>query len=121
MIPSTWAPHRRADDGEVVGYLAPVDEEASASGRYVPMSLLGHPLADPADEWEAVEVLERTGLSMLADQWRYTADGTEIRVRIVSVTPSHVVLKHEDFGDMSHDYGRNFTLALPAGDVLRRA
>jgi hypothetical protein len=120
MIPSTWAPHRRADDGEVVGYLAPADAAVSAE-RYVPMSLLGHPLADAADESEAVEVLERTGLSMLAEQWRYTSHGAEIRVRIVSVTPSHVVLKHEDFGDMSHDYGGNFTVALPAGDVLRRA
>ena len=86
----------------------------------VPMSLLGHPLSDATDEWEAAEVLERTGLSMLADQWRYTVDGAEIRVRIVSVTPSHVVLTHEDFGDMSHDYGAQMTLALPAGDVLQR-
>jgi hypothetical protein len=120
MIPSTWAPHRRADDGEVVGYLAPA-EGMTDSDLVVPMSLLGHPLGDPADEGEAADVLERTGLSMLADQWRYSADGAEIRVRIVSVTPSHVVLKHEDFGDMSHDYGRSFTLALPVGDVLRRA
>jgi hypothetical protein len=121
MIPSSWAPHRRADDGEVVGYLAPAEDVTDSPGLVVPMSLLGHPLGDAADEWEAADVLERAGLSMLADQWRYTAEGAEIRVRIVSVTPSHVVLKHEDFGDMSHDYGRNFTLALPAGDALRRS
>jgi hypothetical protein len=120
MIPSTWSPHRRADDGEVVGYLAPAGD-APSPGQYVPMSLLGHALGEAVDEWEAVEVLERSGLSMLADQWRYTSDGAEIRVRIVSVTPAHVVLKHEDFGDMSHDYGRNITVPLPAGNDLRRA
>lgn len=118
MIPSTWTPHRRADDGEVVGYLAPVDDDPDL---HVPMSLLGHPLAEAGDEWAAAEVLERTGLSMLAEQWRCTVDGAEVRVRIVSVSPSHAVLKHEDFGDMSHDYGAQMTLALPAGDALRRA
>ena len=93
MIPSTWTPHRRADDGEVVGYLAPASE-----GLVVPMSLLGHAL----------------------DAWRYVGDGDDLRVRIVHVTASHVVLKHEDFGDMSHRYGENFSLPLPAGDVLQR-
>lgn len=114
MIPSTWTAHRRADDGEVVGYLAPAGD-----GLVVPMSLLGHELADACDEHTAVDVLESAGLSMLAEAWRYVGDGADLRVRIVQVTPSHVVLKHEDFGDMSHDYGENFSLPLPAGDALQ--
>jgi hypothetical protein len=115
MIPSTWTPHRRADDGEVVGYLAP-----AADDLVVPMSLLGHALDEACDEHTAVDVLESAGLSMLAEAWRYVGDGADLRVRIVQVTPSHVVLKHEDFGDMSHDYGENFSLSLPAGDALQR-
>ena len=115
MIPSTWTPHRRADDGEVVGYLASASE-----GLVVPMSLLGHALDEACDEHTATEVLESTGLSMLADAWRYVGDGDDLRVRIVHVTASHVLLKHEDFGDMSHRYGENFSLPLPAGDVLQR-
>jgi hypothetical protein len=116
MIPSTWTPHRRADDGEVVGYLAPASD-----GLVVPMSLLGHALDEPCDEHTAAEVLESAGLSMLAEAWRYVGDGTDLRVRIVQVTAAHVVLKHEDFGDMSHRYGENFSLPLPVGDVLQRA
>jgi hypothetical protein len=115
MIPSTWTPHRRADDGEVVGYLAPAGD-----GLVVPMSLLGHTLDEPSDEHSATEVLEAAGLSMLAEAWRYVGDGADLRVRIVQVTASQVVLKHEDFGDMSHDYGDNFSVPLPAADVLQR-
>ncbi len=116
MIPSIWTPHRRADDGEVVGYLAPASD-----GLVVPMSLLGHALGEACDEHTAADVLESAGLSMLAEAWRYVGGGEDLRVRIVQVTASHVVLKHEDFGDMSHDYGANFSVPLPAGDALQRA
>ena len=115
MIPSTWTPHRRGDHGVVVGYHAPPPE-----GRVVPQCQRGHARGGAGDEHTATEVLESTGLSMLADAWRYVGDGDDLRVRIVHVTASHVVLKHEDFGDMSHRYGENFSLPLPAGDVLQR-
>lgn len=62
MIPADWIPVHR-DDGELVGYLR-------AAGELVePLTLLGTPLGTPSDEDSAREVLDATGLAVLADRW----------------------------------------------------
>ena len=70
MIPTHWTPYRRVDDGEVVGYLAPGEGD-----MHVPTSLLGHPLGVAMEREDATELLERTGLALLADKWRLDREG----------------------------------------------
>ncbi len=58
-----WVEHRREDDGELVGFLAPTGDGFTA------MTVFGSPLADPAERVEAERVLDTSGLSYLADRW----------------------------------------------------
>jgi hypothetical protein len=113
VIPSDWYPYRRSDDGELLGWIRPHGEE------FVPVTLLGHDLAEPSDWLQAEERLEARGLSWLAEPWTFTsADHGDIRVRIVDVRPDGIRIKTEDYGaiDVPVSY---FELPFPAPTTLR--
>lgn len=115
MIPADWTPHRRPDDGELVGWIRPEGEE------WVAVSLLGREVTGPVDWLEAEEALERIGLSWLAGIWMLDGVGDRpLRVRLVEVTPEHVVVQTDDFGAIDVPVDR-FELPWPAPDALRPA
>lgn len=92
MIPSTWLPYYREDDGELIGYLQPV------GALWRPMTLFGYAMAEPMAERWAGEVLSEAGLAYLAEAWLYTAaDGTESRMSITELTADQVTLVPREF------------------------
>jgi hypothetical protein len=92
MIPSTWVPHYRAGDGELVGYLDGADPTVT------PRTLFGYPLAEGCSPADAVRVLENRGLACLGDRW-------------------DLVLVETEYGYYGPDSPRH-TLAAPTGDRL---
>ncbi|MBT2586811.1 hypothetical protein [Arthrobacter sp. ISL-95] len=92
-----WIEHRRADDGEHVGWMKPMDD------GFVALDLLGRPRTDVVDWLSAEEILDELGLRYLADPYELMLDddGGWLRVRIAEVTPSVVRVKKEDWGDMT--------------------
>ena len=109
-----WIEHRRADDGEHVGWMKPIDD------GFVAVDLLGRPRTDVVDWLSAEETLDDLGLSYLADPHElWLDDGGWLRVRIAEVTPSVVRVKKEDWGDMTAPQ-IYFTVSLPVTeDQLR--
>jgi hypothetical protein len=118
VIPETWIEHRRVEDNELLGYLRPVD---GGPGRYVPVTIFGYALGDPADEDGARKTLESVGLSYLADRWWLTLDGRAepISVQIVEASPDRLLVKNVDFG-YEGDIGTTFPLEVPEAGRLRR-
>lgn len=55
--------HRRAEDGERVGYLA------AAGNRVVPLTLIGTPMAEPMTADAAEALLDERGLAILNERW----------------------------------------------------
>lgn len=116
---STWTPHRR-DDGELLGWIRPEGE------AWVAVDVLGRP-ASTATEWlDAETALEQRGIAWLADPWMLEGEGERpLQVRIVEVTPDEegrpgrIVVKVDDFGDMSRPATARFVLAWPVPDRLR--
>lgn len=116
---STWTPHRR-DDGELLGWIRPEGE------AWVAVDVLGRP-ASRATEWlDAETALEQRGIAWLADPWMLEGEGERpLQVRIVEVTPDEegrpgrIVVKVDDFGDMSRPATARFVLAWPVPDRLR--
>ena len=93
MLPADWTPHRRPDDRELVGWIRPEGD------LWVPVSLLGHDVTEPAEWLDAEEALESLGLSWLAEVWMLERpDAAPLRVKLVEVTPERVVVKTDDFG-----------------------
>jgi hypothetical protein len=91
-----WIEHRRADDGEHVGWMKPVND------GFVAIDMLGRPRTDVVDWLSAEETLDELGLRYLADPHELLLDdGDWLRVRIAEVTPSVVRVKKEDWGDMT--------------------
>ncbi|MGA9746543.1 MAG: hypothetical protein WBQ50_03705, partial [Nocardioides sp.] len=86
---------------------------------HVPTSLLGHPLGVAMEREDATELLERTGLALLADKWRLDREGADLLVEVVQVSPVEVVVRSVDFGDAFATYGTTYTLAVPVGAELR--
>ncbi|MGO4587856.1 hypothetical protein [Paenarthrobacter sp. 2TAF44] len=109
-----WIEHRRAEDGEHVGWVKPVND------GFVAMDLLGRPRTDVVDWLSAEEILDDLGLRYLADPHELRLDdGDWLRVRIAEVTPSVVRVKKEDWGDMTAPQVY-FTVSLPVTeDQLR--
>ena len=66
MIPTGWDVVRRPDDGELVGYLAPVPE---AGDLVVPTTLAGTPAGPAGVPAESAALLVRSGLAQLARRW----------------------------------------------------
>lgn len=93
MIPSSWIPHRRSHDDELVGYLMPQGEAV------VPVTLFGYPLAEATDATQARSLLESSGLSCLAEPWLLRLDdGEVVRVRIREARADRLVVIPDDFG-----------------------
>lgn len=69
MIHEDWLPHRRAQDGELAGYLVPA---AGAPGRFAPVTIIGtiiEPETGPLPEAEARALVEARGLEELHGRW----------------------------------------------------
>lgn len=112
MIPTDWTPHRR-DDGELVGWIRPDGEEWTA------VDVLGRVAAASVDWLDAEAALEARGLAFLAEPWMLERDSAPpLRVRLVEVTPERIVVKAEDYGDVTHAAER-FVLSWPIPPQLR--
>lgn len=75
---------------------------------------------------DAEAALEEHGIGWLADVWMLEVeDGRPLRVRIVEVTPDDgdvpgcIVVKAEDFGDVSRPSAQRFVLSWPLPGTLR--
>ena len=102
-----WIEHRREDDGEPVGFLAPTGD------RFIPMTVFGAALAEPSDRVGAEDALDASGLSYLADRWRLQVDEqTHTEVEIVEASPERVVVQNVDIGS-GLDHGHRFALTAP--------
>ena len=114
-----WTPHRR-DDGELLGWIHPDGDD------WVAVDVLGRPASD-ATEWLDAEVaLEERGIAWLADPWMLEGEGERpLRVRILEVTPDEerapgrIVVKIDDFGDMTRPATAQFVLPWPIPERLR--
>ncbi|WP_029151117.1 hypothetical protein [Microbacterium indicum] len=98
MDTSDWIPHRRAVDGELVGWARP------DGGGFVVVDILGADVTGVVEWAEAEEALDALSLAWLADAWVLERGGERVRVRIVEVAPGtppgsgRVRLKTEDYG-----------------------
>ncbi len=111
-MPGDWTPHRR-DDGELVGWIRPAGEEWAA------IDVLGREVVTSVDWLDAETALEERGLAFLADPWMLERDGqAPLRVRLLEVTPARIVVKAEDYGDVSRGSER-ITLPWPLPARLR--
>ncbi|WP_164234671.1 hypothetical protein [Microbacterium hydrocarbonoxydans] len=114
-----WTPHRR-DDGELLGWIHPHDED------WVAVDVLGRTVSEPTDWLDAEEALDLHGLAWLAEPWMLEGEADRpLRVRILEVTPDEegapgrIVVKIDDFGDMSRPATAQFTLPWPIPGSLR--
>ncbi|TCK22542.1 hypothetical protein [Pseudonocardia endophytica] len=117
MIPTEWQGHRRASDGELVGYLVPGDGQT-----WTPVTVFGLAVDDALDRDDAERRLDEVGLSHLADRWLLERPGRPepIVVRIVEADPSVLRVASVDFG-ADVEYGTVFALDVPVDGTLRRA
>ena len=88
--------HRRSDDGERVGWIAPADD------GFVAIDLLGRPRTGVVEWMRAEETLDELGIGYLADPYEVRLDdGSWLRVRIAEVSPTGIRVKKDDGGDMT--------------------
>ncbi|MEO7123243.1 MAG: hypothetical protein ABI400_09060 [Lacisediminihabitans sp.] len=112
MVHSDWIEHRRGD-GELVGWMSPRGE------KFVPIDLFGRPLTDAVDWLPAEETLEAVGIGYLADAYELKLDdGHWLRVRVIEVSTERIVVKKDDWGDMSAPQ-LSYTLPWPIPETLR--
>lgn len=110
-----WIEHRRADDGERVGWMKPVDE------GFVAIDLLGRRRSSVVDWMLAEQTLDALGLGYLADPHELKLDdGSWLRVRIAEVSPDAIRVKKEDWGDINATQ-TYFTLSFPVTEDQLRA
>lgn len=109
-----WIEHRRADDGERVGWMKPVDD------GFVAIDLLGRRRTDVVDWFHAEETLDRLGLGYLADPYELRReDRSWLRVRIAEVSPEVIRVKKDDWGDMTAPQ-LYFTVSFPVSEEQLR-
>lgn len=118
MIPTDWTAVHRDDDNELLGYLAPTIDEGQ---HVIPTTVFGHALAEPSHPADAVEVLESTGLSYLAERWELLIEcrPEPITVQIVEASPASVTVQSVDYG-YEGGYGTRFMLETPTDNRLQR-
>ncbi|MFT4245312.1 MAG: hypothetical protein QM571_02155 [Micrococcaceae bacterium] len=110
-IPESWIPHKRTDK-ELLGWITPEGE------NFIVIDLLGRK-SEPLDWVSAEEYLEELGLSYLAEPFKYQISSDNwIRVRIVEVSTKEIVIKAEDYGDVTADTEK-YRLPFPITNVLR--
>lgn len=114
-----WTPHRR-DDGELLGWIHPDGE------HWVAVDVLGRPASGPTEWLDAEVALEQHGIAWLADSWVLEGETPlPLRVRVVEVTPDadgrpgRIVVKADDFGDMSRPAAEQHVLPWPIPARLR--
>ncbi|MBT2534154.1 hypothetical protein J7E83_18900 [Arthrobacter sp. ISL-48] len=91
-----WIEHRRADDGERVGWMKPIDE------GFVAIDLWGRPRTEVVDWMLAEETLDELGLGYLADPHELRLGHDDwLRVRIAEVSSVEIRVKKDDWGDMT--------------------
>jgi len=108
-----WIEHRRGRDGELLGWIKPVDD------GFVAMDLLGREKTAVVDWLVAEETLDEVGIAYLAEPYELLLDsGVWLRVRLVEVSANQIRVKKEDWGDMtaSQIY---YTVPLPIPGTLR--
>lgn len=112
MIPSSWLPHFRASDGELVGYLDGTDSAV------VPRTLFGYALAESGSRTEGVRVLEERGLACLGERWLLKRDdGDQVDVLIMSAYADRVEVVETEYGYYGPGSPRH-SLVAPTGDRL---
>lgn len=114
-----WIPHRR-DDGELLGWIRP------AGDGWIAVDVLGRSISEPVEWLDAEAALEEHGLAWLADAWMLDGETERaLRVRMVEVTPDRggapgrIVVKIDDYGDMSRNATDQFVLPWPVPERLR--
>ncbi|MBX3067381.1 MAG: hypothetical protein KF867_08410 [Cryobacterium sp.] len=109
MLPEVWIEHRRSDDRELVGWIAPEGDD------FVAFDLLGRKVTEhPVDWLTAEEALEARGLGFLAGRHRLQfSDGTSRPVRITEVNTEHIVVIADEFGIASAVGSGADTFELP--------
>lgn len=119
MPRTDWTPHRR-DDGELLGWIHPAGDD------WVAVDVLGRPASAPTEWLDAEAALEAHGIAWLADAWMLEGeDSRPLRVRIVEVTPDRegrpgrIVVKVDDFGDVTRPPTAQFVLPWPIPARLR--
>lgn len=116
MIPAHWTEYRREEDRETLGYV-----EVIESGRFNARTLFGFPLGEFDTEADAERILDRIGLSYLAEPWLLTLPerAEPISVQIVEAAPLTLTVQSVDL-EYEGDYGTPFILAVPISpDILR--
>ena len=109
-----WIEHRRAGDGERVGWIQPVGD------GFVAIDLLGRPRTGTVDWLQAEVALDELGIRYLADPHELRLDnGDWLRVRIAEVSPHAVRVKQEDWGDMTAPQVY-YALAFPVSEEQLR-
>lgn len=119
MPRTDWTPHRR-DDGELLGWIHPEGE------AWVAIDVLGRAVSGPTEWLDAEAALEDHGIAWLADPWMLEGEAERpLRVRIVEVTPDgegrsgRIVVKVDDFDDITRPATQQYVLSWPAPDRLR--
>lgn len=111
-VADDWTPHRR-DDGERLGWIRPDGDAWTA------IDVLGRVVAASVEWLDAEEALEQRGLAFLAEPWMLErGEGAPVRVRLVEVTPARIVVKVDDYGDMSRPH-EGIVLPWPLPPELR--
>ncbi|GAB03451.1 hypothetical protein GII30_10040 [Gordonia amarae] len=114
-VPVDWTPHRR-EDRELLGWIVADDESGDA---WSAIDVLGRAVVTGADWLDAEAALDDRGLHYLADPYMLEGPREQpVRVRLVEVTPERIVVKEDDFGDMTATTER-FVLPWPIPAELR--
>lgn len=88
-----WIEHRRAGDGELLGWMRPEGD------GFVVVDLLGRDRTEAIDWLEAEEAIEELGIGYLADLYELRLESGEwLQVRLAEVSPARIVAKQDDFG-----------------------
>jgi hypothetical protein len=108
-----WIAHRRGQDGELLGWMKPVD------GGFVVVDLLGRERTDVLDWLAAEEFLDALGIGYLADPYELQLeDGRWLRVRLAEVSTREIRAKKDDWGDMTAPQ-IYYSVPFPAPATLR--